>query len=649
MGRNGLQCLSPDGQTVVYSVRYYDIESNTSSSNLYAVRTDGSDRAVARQLTSMEGSEGSAQYTPDGRKIGFLHKGNLYEIPAMGGIPIKVSDIKMNGFRYAPTGDKILYTADVKYDKSTLDRHPDLPRSDALIIEDLMYRHWDEWEDGYYSNLFVASYSGGKLRSESVNIMGEPFDSPLKPFGGMEQIAFSPDGNTIAYTCKKLRGKDYAVSTNSDIYLYNLLTKQTTNLTSGMRGYDMNPAFSPNGRYIAWESLEEDGYESDRHRIFIYDFVTKNKWELTKGLDQNATNPQWLGNNRIYFSSPVQATVQLFYMDIEGARDPVQVTRGRWNHSPFLVGKNNIVTARCSMSQPHELIALGHEGTTRPLPLTSTNANALREVQMGKVEKRMIKTTDGQDMLTWIIYPPGFDPEKKYPTLLYCQGGPQSTVSQFWSYRWNFQMMAANGYIIVAPNRRGLPSFGQQWNDQIAGDWGGQAMQDLLSAIDQMAKEPYVDNDRLGAVGASFGGYSVFWLAGNHKGRFKAFIAHDGLFNLVSWYGTTEELFFANHDLEGPYWQRPLPETWRLDSPHQYVQNWDTPILIYQGGKDFRVPPAEGLQAFQAAQLRNIPSKLVYFPGENHWVSSAQNGILWQREFFLWLDRWLKQEPAKAK
>ncbi len=644
LGRVGLNDVSPDGKTVVYSVRYYDVEGNTGSSDLYAISTDGSDTGNAVRLTSMEGSEGDAQFRPDGNKIGFLHKGNLWEMKPDGSEARQVSNIIMNGFHYSPDGKKILFIADVKYDKTTQDRHPDLKKADAKVIDGLMYRHWDEWEDGLYSNIFIVDYLKGELRSEPKNIMGEPHDSPLKPFGGMEQIAWSPDGNTIAYTCKKIRGKDYSVSTNSDIYLYNILSSETTNLTQGMEGYDLNPAFSPNGQFLAWESQEEAGYESDRHRIFIYDFITKRKQEATAGLDQNASSPAWKGNDRIYFESAINGTYQLCYLDAARGNEIEQVSSGTFNHGPFIMGKNSIISRRCSMSEPHELVALPFE-TGRSTQLTYTNKNSLRETEMGKVEKRMIKTTDGKDMLTWIIYPPGFDSRKEYPTLLYCQGGPQSTVSQFWSYRWNFQMMAANGYIVVAPNRRGLPSFGQEWNDQIAGDWGGQAMNDLLSAIDEMAEEPYVDKDNLGAVGASFGGYSVYWLAGNHEGRFKSFISHDGLFNLESWYGTTEEMFFANHDLGGPYWQNDLPETWKLDSPHKYVQNWDTPIMVIQGGKDFRVPESEGVQAFQAAQLRGIPSKFLYFPEEGHWVTSPQNSILWQREFFGWLDQWLKVKP----
>ncbi len=645
LGRVSLYDISPDGKTAVYGVTHFDIEGNKGSADLYAVSTDGSSTGVAKQLTKLEGSESDAQYRPDGQKIGFLHKGKLWEMNPDGSGAKQISDVDMGGFHYSPDGRKILFIQEVNYDKTTQDLHPDLKKANARVIDDLMYRHWNEWEDGSYSNIFVADYADGTLASEPVNIMGEPFDAPLKPFGGMEQIAWNPSGQFIAYTCKKVRGKEYAVSTNSDIYVYDLLTKRTMNLTQGMMGYDMNPAFSPDGRYLAWESMATPGYEADRHRVFIYDFRTKKQWEATAGLDQNATTPQWSADgNRIYFQGGDKGTEQLFYLDLAAGNRVVQVSAGQFNYGPFILGKNNIVSARCSMAEPHELFALPFD-TGRDIQLTYTNKNELRDVKMGKVEKRMVKTTDGKDMLTWVIYPPDFDSRKQYPTLLYCQGGPQSTVSQFWSYRWNFQMMAANDYIVVAPNRRGLPSFGQEWNAQISGDWGGQAMEDLLAAIDDVAKEPYVDKSNLGAVGASFGGYSVYWLAGNHNKRFKAFISHCGLFNLESWYGTTEEMFFANHDLQGPYWQSTLPETWKLDSPHKYVQNWDTPLLVIHGGKDFRVPESEGMQAFQAAQLQGVPSKFLYFPEEGHFVSSPQNSILWQREFFGWLDQWLKGKP----
>ncbi|MBI5916451.1 MAG: S9 family peptidase [Bacteroidetes bacterium] len=651
LGRVALFDLSPDGKTAVYGVSYVNIEANKGNRDLYAVATDlptgqagGTDGGKPRQLTNFEGNENDAAYRPDGQKIGFLRGSKLWEMNPDGSGTKQVSDVDMGGFEYSPDGRKILFIADVKYNKTTQDAYPDLQKSSGKIIGGLMYRHWDEWEDGGYSNIFVADYADGKLTGQPQNIMGEPFDTPLKPDGGMEQMAWSADGNLIAYTCKKLDGTAYSTSTNSDVYLYDLSTKKTVNISQGMNGYDMNPAFSSDGRYLAWESQQTPGYEADRHRIFIHDFRTKKSWEATAGLDRNAVEPQWgEDGQRIYFQSGERGTEQIFSIEPSG-NGLKQLSAGQFNFGPFIVGKNNIVTTRCSMADPHELFALPLSGG-RDMQLTYTNKEKLDALKFGKVEKRMVKATDGQDILTWVVYPPDFDPNKKYPTLLYCQGGPQSMVSQFWSYRWNLQLMASNDYIVVAPNRRGLPGFGQKWNDDITGDWGGQAMQDLLSAIDDVSKEPYVDKTALGAVGASFGGYSVYWLAGNHQKRFKALIAHDGMFNMESWYGTTEEMFFANHDLETPYWSPSAGETWKLDSPHKYVQNWDTPILVIHGGKDYRVPETEGMQAFQAAQLRSIPSKYLYFPDEGHWVLQPQNSLLWQREFFGWLDRWLKNKP----
>jgi dipeptidyl aminopeptidase/acylaminoacyl peptidase len=647
MGRVNLQDISPDRQEIVYGITRYDLEANRGSSDLYIMRLEGKGGGQPVQLTALEGSEHDAQYRPDGRKIGFLHQGRLWEVdPAAGAKPAPVSEQAMGGFRYSPDGRRILFIRDVRYDKRMEDRHPDLSKANAQVFDGLLYRHWDEWEDGSYSNIFVTGYTDGKLEGEPVNIMGEPYDSPLKPFGGMEQISWHPSGDRIAYTCKKQRGTAAATSTNSDIYLYDILSRRTINLTEGMEGYDMNPSFSPDGRYLIWESMATPGYESDRHRIFRYDLETRVRQELTEGFDRNAIEPVWSADGRrIYFESEVEGTVQLHYLEAgQAGSAPVQLSEGAYNYGPFLEAASSLISVRCSMTEPHELYRIPKAGGTAE-QLTHVNTEVLAGIRSARVERRMIRTTDGKDMLTWVVYPPDFDPSRRYPTLLYCQGGPQSTVSQFWSTRWNLSLMAANDYIVVAPNRRGLPSFGQEWNDRIAGDWGGQAMRDLLAAIDDVSREPYVDRNRLGAVGASFGGYSVYWLAGNHDKRFKAFISHCGLFNLESWYGTTEELFFANHDLEGPYWQERLPETWQLDSPHRYVGKWDTPMLVIHGGKDFRVPESEGMQAFQAAQLRGIPSRFLYFPEEGHWVSSPQNGLVWQREFFGWLARWLGPKP----
>ncbi len=648
LGRVALFDVSLDGKTAVYGVSYYNMEANKGNRDLYLVSTEGGGKP--RQLTNFEGNENDAVFIENGQKIAYMKGSKLWQINADGTGNVQVSDLDMGGFKFSPDGKKLLYIADVKYDKTTQDAHPDLKKASGRVMDGLMYRHWTEWEDGLYSNIFVLDVKvarpGGPIVAigQPDNIMGEPFDTPLKPDGGMEQIAWSPNGQQIAYTCKKLSGTEYAKSTNSDIYLYDLTTKKTVNISEGNGGYDMNPAFSMDGNYLLWESQATPGYESDRHRVMVYDFRKKTKWEATAGLDRNATSPAWSPDGRsIIFQSTEAGTEQLFSIEMMG-NGLKQLTAGQFNFGPFVVGKNSIVTTRCSMAEPHELFSVPFSGG-RDMQLTYTNKDFLATMKFGKVEKRMVKATDGQPILTWVAYPPDFDPTKKYPTLLYCQGGPQSAVSQFWSYRWNLQLMASQGYIVVAPNRRGLPGFGQKWNDQITGDWGGQAMQDLLSAIDDVATEPYVNKDALGAVGASFGGYSAYWLAGNHQKRFKTFIAHCGMFNMESWYGTTEEMFFANHDLEGPYWNPNAGETWKLDSPHKYVNNWDTPLLVIHGGLDFRVPESEGMQAFTAAQMKGIPSKFLYFPDEGHWVQQPQNSLLWQREFFGWLDRWLKNRP----
>ena len=639
LGRVGGIQLSPNSKYVTYTITYYNIENNKSSNDIYSIRVNGGN---AVKLTDTPEKESNVIWRPNGKKIGYITSKSgdkqIWEMYPDGTDNKQISNISggISNFKYSPTENKIIYIKSIKLDRDIHDLFPDLPLSNARLETDLMYRHWDEWHDYSYDHVFIADYKNGKIGDGKDIIEGEKFD-----IDGLNQMTFSPDGKFIAYSCKKLKGKDFALSTNSDIYLFDIKNRITTNLTEGMMGYDKNPMFSPDGKSITWNSMERDGYEADRNRIFVMNLKTGSKVELSVGLDRNCNSPQWSKDGKtIYFSSPEKGTYQLYSIDV-ATKSLRQITSGQHNYYSFISSKNHIIASKASMSAPHELYKIDIN-TGEDIALTSINKEILNNIQMGDVKERLVKTTDGKDMLVWMIYPPNFDSNKKYPALLYCQGGPQGTVSQFWSIRWNFQLMAANGYVIVAPNRRGLPSFGQEWNEQISGDWGGQAMIDLLSAIDDIKNEPYIDENRLGAVGASFGGYSVYWLAGNHNKRFKAFIAHAGLFNLESWYNTTEEMFFANWDLKGSFWEVNRSDTWETDSPHEYITNWNTPILVIHGGKDFRVPESEGMQAFQAAQLQNISSQFLYFPDENHWVLNPQNGILWQRVFFQWLDQWLK-------
>lgn len=638
LGRVSLDDISPDGRTALYGVTWYDLAANKGKRDLYVVPVAGGE---ARPVAAFETSVSNALYRPDGKRIAFLKGGRLWEMDPDGSNDRQVSEEPMNGFRWSPDGRYIVFTRDVPGEPGVRDLHPDLPQATGQVYDDLMYRHWDSWHDRMYSNVFYVAYRDGRLEGPPVNIMNEPFDAPLNPHGGMEEIAFSPDSRYIAYTCKKSSGAAYAVSTDSDIYLYELATARTVNLTEGMEGYDREPVFSPDGKRVMWSSMATPGFEADRNRIFLLDLRTRQQEELTEGLDLSAHHPRWMPDGAsICFSAAKGGTVPVFRMDLE-TRKTTRITSGPFDYAGFgVAGPGTLVGMRMSMSDPVELyrIDLPSGKETR---LTHTNRDVWDPLRLGQVASRTVKTTDGKDMQVWVIFPPDFDPGKKYPTLLYCQGGPQSPLSQFFSYRWNFQMMAARGYIVVAPNRRGLPGFGQAWNDQISGDWGGQAMQDLLSAIDDVRREPWVDNDRLGAVGASYGGYSVYWLAGHHEGRFKSFISHCGTFNLESWFGTTEEVFFARHDLGGAYWEKDRPKTYADQSPHKFVANWDTPILVIHNEKDFRVPVGEGLQAFQAARLQGIKSRFLYFPDEGHWVLKPQNSVLWQRVFFQWLEETL--------
>ena len=644
-GRLGDAQLSPDGKTLVYSITRYHIAENKGYTDVFSVAADG--KGDAKQLTSFKGSEFNARWSPDGKKIGFIAveggSAQIWEMNADGSEQKKISEVEgdINSFEYSPKGTHVLYTMDVKLDTSINDKYPDLPKAEAMAFDDLMYRHWDNWTDYKYSHVFISKIENNSIK-ESIDIMkGEQFDSPLSPYFDAAEISWSNDGKYIAYTCKKLKGRAYAESTNSDIYVYNIEDGSVQNISADNLGYDKLPVFSKDSKMIAWQSMKTPGFESDKGRLMVYNFDTKAIVDITENFDQSTSSYVWSDDNySIYFISGIKATEQIYKANIS-TKEITQITKGVHDYTSIQFNSNVLVGTKMSMSMASEVFKID-EKTGQEQQLTFVNKNIYDKIALGKVEERWVKTTDNKDMLVWVIYPPKFDSTKKYPAVLFCQGGPQSAVSQFFSYRWNFQMMAANDYIIIAPNRRGLPSFGSEWNNQISLDYGGQNMKDYLSAVDAIAELPYVDKDNLGCVGPSYGGFSVYWLAGHHQKRFKAFIAHCGMYNLESQFGSTEEYFFVNHDLGGAYWNTPKPKSYDF-SPHKFVQNWDTPIMMISGGRDFRIPYTQSMEAFNAAQLRGIPSRFLFFPDETHFVLKPQNSILWQREFFGWLDKWLKK------
>ena len=648
-GRIGGMSVSPDGKKVAYTVSYYSVAENKGNSEVYVMNADGSEN---RRITETPFSESNVAWIKGGSKIAFLcaegGSSQLWEMNPDGTGRKRLSNYEkdIEGFAFSPDETKVLFISQVKTVKSTAEKYPDLDKTTGRVITDLMYKHWDEWVTTA-PHPFVADFDGERV-TNPVDIMeGELFESPMKPFGGIEQLAWNTTSDKVAYTSRKKTGKAYSLSTNSDIYVYDLKTKQTVNMTEGIMGYDTNPTYSPDGKSIAWLSMERDGYESDQNRLMVMDLATGEKRFVSKAFDSNVDSYCWSADcSKLYFTGVWHGESHIYQIDLANGDQITPLTEGMYDYgSVALLAGDKLIAQRHSMSMADEIYTIDLAAGNAVAQLTFENKHLYDQLEMGKVEERWMTTTDGKQMLTWVIYPPHFDPSKKYPTLLFCEGGPQSPVSQFWSYRWNFQIMAANDYIVVAPNRRGLPGFGMEWNEAVSGDYGGQCMRDYFTAIDEMAKEPYVDKDRLGCVGASFGGFSVYWLAGHHDKRFKAFIAHDGIFNMEMQYLETEEMWFANWDMGGAYWEKDNAVARRTfaNSPHRFVDKWDTPILCIHGEKDYRILANQGMAAFNAAVLRGVPAELLIYPDENHWVLKPQNAILWQRTFFEWLDKWLKK------
>lgn len=650
-GKVSSPVVSPDKSKILYGISYESLEQNKSNLDLYVMNLDGSDN---QRITRTPESENGAVWIDGGKKIAYMSavdgKQQLWVMNADGSGAKAVSSVEngIAGFLFSPDEKQVLMIGSVKYSRTAEDIYPDLPKATGRLIDDLMYKHWDEWVTEIPHPL-LGSFDGNQV-TDVIDIMqDEPFEAPMKPFGGVESFAWAPDGSKLIYVSRKKTGMEYALSTNSDLYLYDVASKKTSNITEGMMGYDTNPVYSPDGKYVAWLSMEHDGYESDKNRIFIMDTTTGEKTDLTADWDYTVDAIAWNPDGKsIYFIAPKDGVTPIFSIALAD-RSVKVVAEGVFDYASLApVDGNTLITMRHSMLMPNELVAV-KDG--KAAQISNVNTELLAKLDMPTVEKRLVPTTDGKQMTTWVLYPPKFDPNKKYPAVLYCQGGPQSAVSQFWSTRWNLALMAANGYVVIAPNRRGLPGFGTEWNAQISKDYGGQNMKDYFSAVDDMKKEAYIDADHIGAVGASYGGFSVYWLAGHHEGRFAAFIAHAGIFNTEAQYLETEEMWFANWDMGGPFWDKSnaAAQATFATSPHRFVDKWDTPILITHGEYDFRILASQGMMAFNAARLRGVPAEMLIFPDENHWILKPQNAVMWQRVFFRWLDRWLKPGSDAAK
>ncbi len=687
MSRIGGYEPSPDGKHIVFQMGYYSVEENKSHQVLWMMNADGSEQ---KQLTEDADNETDAQWL-DNETVAFIKGGEVWKMNLDGSGRKQLSETegKVEGFMFSPDYSKVIILQSIPFNEIIKEKPADLPQTTGRVVTDLMYRHWDHYVESIQHPFVFSVGDGFAIASEGKDILeGEPFECPMEPFGGMEQLAWSTDSKNIAFTCRCKTGLSYSVSTDSDIFLYdvesgdinktknlckghewgvvsdgtvpyetdNLLdpTKSlkdqfvNTNLKDMNVGYDTNPKFSPDGRYVAWLSMERDGYEADRNRLCVYDLKEGTKSYVTKSFDSNVDDYCWAPDSKtIYFIGVWHATENLYSTNLQGNVKPI-ITEWADFGSLKMLNDKQILAEQHSFTSPADLYVVtpgeGDNGAKKT-QITEVNKEILDQLAKPSVEQYWVKTTDNKELLTWVILPPHFDKNKKYPTLLFCEGGPQSPVSQFWSYRWNFFIMASQGYVVVAPNRRGLPGFGQEWLEEISGDWTGQCMDDYLSAIDFACDSlPYVDRDRLAAVGASFGGFSVYYLAGHHDKRFKCFIAHDGAFNLEAMYTETEENWFSNWEYDDAPWNRDMTARAKKtydNSPHRFVDKWDTPILCIHGEKDYRINATQGMSAFNAARMRGIEAELLIFPDENHWVLKPQNGILWQRTYFEWLERWI--------
>ncbi|WP_290144164.1 S9 family peptidase [Duncaniella muris] len=664
LGRVSAVQVSPATKKVLFNISYESVEQNRSNADLYVMNPDGSD---LQRITRTAGSESNFVWINEGRQIAFTYAvegvPQLFVMNADGSTRKQVTKLEkgVEGFLFSPDEKKVMIISPIKFMREAKDLYEDLPDATGRVIDDLMYKHWDQWMTEI-PHPFIGDFDGNEVSNLADIMSDEPmYEAPMRPFGGSESFAWAPDSKSIIYVSRKKTGVDYAVSTNSDLYLYSLEDKTTRNLTEGMMGYDTAPAYSPDGKYVAWLSMEHDGYESDKNRIFLLDTATGEKRDLTADWDYTADAIAWNPDSRsLYFLAARDGVCPIFNMALDGTVSVV--AQGECDYAALApVDEETLITLRHSMLAPNEVCAV-KGGEVKQI--SNVNTELLASLKMPRVERNMVPTTDGKEMLVWAVYPQDFDSTKTYPALLYCQGGPQQAVSQFWSYRWNLALMAANGYIVIAPNRHGLPGFGTEWNAQISGDYPGQNMRDYLAAVDFMKKRPYVDESHIGCTGASYGGFSTYWLAGNHEKRFAAFLAHAGIFNMEAQYLETEEMWFANWDMGdgakngpadtataydyGAFWKKDNAAAQRTFamSPHRFVDKWDTPIMVTHGEFDYRILSSQGEMAFNAAKLRGIPAEMLIFPDENHWILKPQNAILWQRLFFRWFDKWLKPESA---